>query len=200
MTSRRVIGYTTACATLVAVALVAQENPPGAQPGEIDLKGIPAPRGIYYRTAGEWISLPHTILMPFAEGKNAALEVLNVGRNHTVVEIPGAHAVVQIGNEARPTFYLHGISPADVYLIRARSKAEYREVRMPISIHFREWAHFDAKDIADFGIAGVNGDVVAIQPVADLKPGEYALAAVIQPGDYWLRMGFDFGVAGRVTQ
>jgi hypothetical protein len=163
----------------------------------MDITGLPEGRGIFYRANGGWVALSSTVLMPFAEGNNIALEVLNVGRHHTVVEIPGAHATLQIGSEVRPTFYLHGINPNDVYLVRAESKAEFREIHMPISNHFREWAHFDAKDIADFGIVGVNGDVVAIQPTSELKSGEYTLAAVMQPGNYWVRLGFDFGVLGR---
>ena len=185
-----------AFATLLGVALHAQNNPPPAPSGSIDLTGIPAPRGIYYHAADEWVTLSHTVLMPFWEGRSTALEVLNVGSDHTVSELPGSHSGLQIGNDLRPTFYLHGISPADVYLVRAVTKTDYRELRMPVSRHFNEWAHFRSKDVTDFDIQGVNGDVVAIRPRADLKPGEYALASVFEPGERWIRLGFDFGIAG----
>jgi hypothetical protein len=194
------VGFSIACATVLAVALLAQENPPPTLPGNMDISGIPAPRGVYYRAADEWVILSSTVLMPFSEGRSAALEILNVGPDHTVAELPGSHAGVQIGNDARPTFYLHGISPADVYLVRATSKADYREVRMPTSRHFREWGHYRAKDLTDMEIQAVNGDVVAIKPSTDLKPGEYALASVFEPGDRWIRLGFDFGILGSIPR
>ncbi len=200
MTSRRWMVASIPCATLLAAALMAQDNPPPASPGSIDLTGIPAPRGIYYRSAGQWVVLSSTVLMPFWEGRPAALEILNVGSDHTIAELPGSHSGVQIPNNARPTFYLHGISPSDIYLVRADSKADYREVRMTVSRHFREWAHFQAKDLTVVEIQAVNGDVVAIRPGADLKPGEYVLASIFEPGAQWIRLGFDFGIVGAAGQ
>jgi hypothetical protein len=193
MTNRTFAVSLLACATLLAVSLPAQNAAPSS-PGNMDITGIPAPRGIYYRDASGWVSLSPTVLMPFWDGKAAALEILNVGSDHTVSELPGRHAGVQIGNDTRPTFYLHDISPADLYLVRAVQKDDYREVQMRISRHFWEWAHFRPQDLTDFDIQGVNGDVVAIRPSADLKPGEYTLA-VPSGRDYrWLRLGFDFGI------
>jgi hypothetical protein len=86
-----------------------------------------------------------------------------------------------------------------VYLVRAVTKEDYRELRMPVSRHFNEWAHYRGKDLTDFQIQGVNGDIVAIKPRVDLKPGEYALTSVFEPGERWIRLGFDFGIAGSVT-
>ncbi len=187
------------CALLLAAALVAQDNSP--TPSEsMDLRGIPAPRGIYYHAASGWAVLSSTVLMPFDAGKPLALEILNVGWRHAIAELPGSHSLIQIGNDARPTFYLHGMSPVSMYLVRARPKADYRELRMPIGGNFREWAHFRSEDVTDVAIQGVNGDVVAIQPAADLKPGEYALALGVQPGDQWIRLGFDFGILGSVPR
>ena len=198
MTRRTWIAYSIPCAALLTVALLAQDNPPQAQPGSnLDLTGLPSQRGVYYRFGGGWVSLSSTVLMPFKEGRPLALDILNVGSDHSTAEIPGSHSGVQIGGDARPTFYLHGIGVGGVYLVRATSREDYRELWMPISRHFRRWAHYRAEDIAAFDIEGVNGDVVAIKPSADLKPGEYALAAAFDPGEYWIRLGFDFGIAGR---
>jgi hypothetical protein len=194
MTPRLWIASSIACATLLTAALVAQDNPPPVQSFNMDITGLPAQRGIYYRADGEWVALSSTVLMPFKEGKPLALAILNVGSDHSVAEIQGSHSGVQIGSGARPTFYLHGISPSEVYLVRAVSKADYREVRMPVSRHFGEWAHYRVQDVTDVEIQGVNGDVVAVRPNVDLKPGEYALAAAVQPGDQWIRLGFDFGI------
>jgi hypothetical protein len=200
MTSQRLIPSSIACATLLAIALSAQDNPPPAAAGNMDLTGIPASRGIYYHAADEWVALSSTVLMPFDKGRPVALEILNVGSDHAAAQMPGPHSGVQIGNDARPTFYLHGISPADVYLVRAMTKDDYRELRMPISRHFGEWAHFRAQDVTAVQIQAVNGDVVAIKPSTDLKPGEYALASAVGSGDHWLRLGFDFGILGPVGQ
>jgi len=196
MTNRIWITISTASALLITGALLAQDNPAPTQSANMDLTGLPYGRGIYYRSGGGWVSLSSNVLMPFWEGRDTALEILNVGSDHTISEIPGPHSGFQIA-DPRPTFYLHGISPGDLYLVRATPKEDYREVRMKVSRHFRRWARFRNEDVADVLIAGINGDVVAIRPSADLKPGEYALATTFQPDQYWLRLGFDFGVLGQ---
>lgn len=185
---------------LLAFALLGQDNPPPAQPGNIDITGIPGPRGIYYHAADGWTALSPRILTPLSDGRAAGLEILNVGSDHTVTQLPGRHASVQIMSDARPTFYLHGISPASLYLVRAVIKNDYRELRMPISRHFWEWTHFSPKDVMDFGIQGVNGDIVAIKPSADLKPGEYTLTSAAGTDYQWLRLWFDFGILGAAGQ
>ena len=196
MTRRMLFATPIACGAL-AIALFAQDNPPPAQSEGMDLKGLPAGRGIYYRSGDAWVALSTTVLMPFFEGRGLALSILNVGSDHASSEISGAHSGIQLG-EPRPTFYLHGINPSDVYLVRAISQDDYREIRMPVSRHYRKWAHFRPEDVTDLAIIGINGDVVAVKPGVDLKPGEYALAPGVQQGDQWIRLGFDFGVlAGR---
>ena len=198
--TRQILSSWIACVTLLAFGALAQDNPPSVQPGSLDLAGLPPEHGIYYHSATDWAALQSTVLMPFAEGKGVALEILNVGSDHTVAELPGSHAGIQIVNDARPIFFLHGILP-QVYLVRTASKADYRELRMPVSRHFNEWAHFRAKDLVEFDIVYVNGDVVAIRPRAELGPGEYTLASSVQPGDRWLRLGYSFGLlAGRAGQ
>ncbi|HTR36362.1 MAG TPA: hypothetical protein VMH80_10695 [Bryobacteraceae bacterium] len=182
-----------ACATLLAFSSAAQNAAPSS-PGNLDITGIPAPLGVYYHAAGGWVGLSHTVLMPFWDGRPAALEVLNVGSDHALIHLPGGHAGIQIGNDTRPTFYLHGVSSADLHLVRLAQKGDYRELQMPVSRYFWDWAHFRAKDLTDFDIVGVNGDVVAIRPSADLKPGEYSLASVLGRDYERLRLGFDFGI------
>ncbi len=193
MTGQKLISSSIACTTLLGIALCAQDNPHAHSEG-VDLTRIPTARGIYYHTAGEWVALPYTVLMPFADGRSILLDVLNVGSDHAVAELPGAHANVQIGRNNRPTFYFHGIDPSDVYLVRIESKPDYRELEMPISRHFSEWAHYRAKDVNEVELQGLNGNVVAVRPHANLKPGEYVLAIGAQPGYRWVRLGFDFGI------
>jgi hypothetical protein len=182
------------CATLLAVASLAQDQPRPAQGGNPAIVGLPTGRGIYYHAAHEWIGLPFTVLMPFADGKGIVMEVLNVGSDHSISEMPGTYAAVQIGNDARPTFYLRGIAPADLYLVRAIRKSGYRELRMPITRDFQEWAHFRTKDVADIELQDVAPDVVMVKPRALLKPGEYAIATPFEPGARWIRLGYGFGL------
>ena len=200
MTTQTWISSSIACAALFGVALLAQDNPPQARAATPDITGLPPARGIYYHAADEWVSLPFTILMPFNEGQAPLMEVVDVWADRAVAELPGPHAGIQIGNDTRPIFYLHGIAPNDLYLVRAVGKTDYREIRMPISAQFRKWAHFHAKDVADLEIQPLGGDVVSVRPRADLQPGEYALASVVEPGDRWIRLGYDFGVVGRIGQ
>ncbi|HUA19562.1 MAG TPA: hypothetical protein VMB25_12515 [Bryobacteraceae bacterium] len=195
MTNRRLVVSLLVCATLLAVSLVAQ-NPAPTSPGTLDITGIPAPMGVYYRSADGWMSLSSTVLMPFWDGRAAALEVLNVGSDHTLIHLPGSHAGTQIGNNARPVFYLHGVSPADLHLVHLTQKDGYREVQLPVSRHFWQWDHFRSQDLTGFEITGVDGDVVAIRPSADLKPGEYSLATVLGQDYERLRLGFQFGIVG----
>jgi hypothetical protein len=188
------------CATLLAAASLAQEQPRPAQAGNADIAGLPAGRGIYYHAAHGWIGLPFTVLMPFDDGKGILMEVLNLGSNHAISEMPGSYANVQIANDARPTFYLRGIAAADLYLVRAKRKAGYRELRMPISGEFREWAHFRSEDVADVELQEVAADVVTVKPRTQLTPGEYAIATLFEPGARWIRFGYDFGlIAGHHT-
>src|SRR5579864_8493470 len=114
MTRRVLISSSIACVTLFAYAAFAQDNPAPSQSPNLDLAGLPPEHGIYYHSATDWVPLQSAVLMPFAEGKSAALEILNVGSDHTVAEMPGSHAGVQIVNDARPIFFLHGILPDQV--------------------------------------------------------------------------------------
>ncbi len=189
------------CAMLLAAASRAQDQPRPARAGNADIAGLPAGRGIYYHADHEWIGLPFTILMPFADGKGIVMEVLNVGSDHSISEMPGSYAAVQIGNDERPTFYLRGIAPADLYLVHAIRKSSYRELRMPISRDFREWAHFRTEDVADIELQEVGPDVVTVKPRTALKPGEYVIATPSEPGARWIRLGFGFGlIAGRTGE
>jgi hypothetical protein len=99
-----------ACAAFLAVALLPQDNPPAAQSGNPIIAALPTARGIYYHAAQGWVALSHSALMPFEQERPMALEILNVGSDHSIVEMPGPRAGVQIGSDARPTFYLRGIA------------------------------------------------------------------------------------------
>ncbi len=198
MTSRTVLACSILCALMLTGAAVAQENPAAASSQELDINGIPPARGVYYRGAAGWVALSPNVMMPFWDERAIALQVLNVGSDHTVTQFPGRHAGIQIASDSRPTFYLHGISPADLFIVHVKSKGAYREIRMHASGYFWDFVNFHDKDVTDFGIEGVNGDVIAIKPVTALQPGEYAVAALAGRTYQWLRLGFDFGIIGAV--
>jgi len=189
MTRFTLIASSMACAILTT-GLMAQET------GGIDVTGIPSGRGVYLRNAGGWVALNSTVMMPFWRGRDVALDILNVGTDHTTSEIPGSHSGVQIP-DTRPTLYLHDIGVAELYLVHLASKSDYREVRQRVSRHFGEWAHFRPEEVAEIEVVGINGDVIAIRPSSGLKAGEYAVTVGGQPGYEWLRMGFDFGIVGQ---
>jgi len=198
MTNQIWISCSIAFATLFGVALMAQDNPPGAQVANADIAGLPAARGIYVHAGDGWVALQLTVLMPFTEEKAAIFEILNVGSDHAIAAIPGANAGVQIAADTRPTFYLRGIRPTQMYLVRAVTKADHRELLMPISRNFQEWAQFRPADVAGMELQAVAADIVTVKPLADLKPGEYVLASAFEPGARWIRLGYDFGLpAGR---
>ena len=193
MTSRVWMISSIACATL-GVALLAQDTATQLPPNATDITGIPPARGVYYRASDGWVSLPFTVMNPMLEGRSPLMEVVDLWADRTVAEFPGPHAYVQIGNDSRPIFYLHGISPSDIYLVRMREEQDYREVRMPISGQFRRWAHFNKNEVADLEIQPLGGDIFAVRPHSALTPGEYALASGAQAGSKWIRLGYDFGL------
>ena len=183
--------YSVVCAALAALGLIAQQNPPAAASAAI--ADLPPIRGVYYHSPSGWVQLQSTLFMPYGISGGAA-SFFSVGHGHAVAEMPGPHADIQIGNDARPTFYLRGISPSDLFLVRFIAKPDYRELKMPLSGDFQEWAHFRAQDVSLLDLAGLAPDVIAIRPHADLKPGEYTLASVAEPRTLWIRIGYDFGL------
>jgi hypothetical protein len=198
MTNRALITFSIACPAIFAAVLAAQQSQPAAQPGNADIAGLPAGRGIYYHAAPGWVALQSKLLVPFSDGSRV-LNFLNLGSTHSIAEMAGPHAAVQIGN-ARPTFYLRGITPAELYLVRSIPKTDYRELWMANGRNFREWAHYRSEDVTGIDTQTVGGDVVTVKPRADLKPGEYALASTLEPGERWIRLGYDFGLVGRTGQ
>jgi hypothetical protein len=196
MTNQIWITSSIAFAMLFGVALVAQDNPLGAEVENADIAGLPAARGIYFHSGDRWVALQLTVLMPFTEGKAAILEILNVGSDHAIAAIPGAHADVQIADNTRPIFYLRGIRPTQMYLVRAVTKVDYRQLLMPVSRNFQEWAQLRPADVANLKLQAVAADVVTVKPLGDLKLGEYVLTSVFEPGARWIRLGYDFGLLG----
>ena len=155
--------------------------------------GPPPLRGVYFRSPSGWVGLPINTLLPFENG--TARWLLGFGRGDAIAEAAGPHAAFQTSN-ARPTFYLRGFPPTSgIYMIREIQKQDYREIHMPVSGNFREWAHFRKQDLIDTDTRHGDGDVMLFSPRADLKPGEYAIVSVLEPSIRNIRVSFDFGVS-----
>ncbi|MBZ5606036.1 MAG: hypothetical protein LAO79_27395 [Acidobacteriia bacterium] len=177
---------------LFAIALaglvIAQE-----QPGVPD--GLPWPRGVYLRTGSDWIQLPANPLMPFLNGD--ARWLLGFGHSDPVAEMPGPHALVQLGN-GKPMFYLRGLPASNgIYLVRSEPKEDYRQIRMPRSRDFRQFTRLRQQDMIELDMRAISGDVLSATPRTELKPGEYAIVSVFEQNLRQIRASFDFGVSGK---
>ena len=177
----------TGAAIIAALALV---TPLPAQ----DTAGIPSERGVYYRADSGWVGLTGTVLVPMLEG--GAADFFAVGSKQAIAEVPGLHSSVQTKN-ARPTLYVRGFPiNAGIYLVREVQKQDYREIHMPVSRNFKEFAHFRSKDLREIEMRAVGNGVIALTPLTDLTPGEYAVVSLIAPNERFIRIGYDFGIAG----
>lgn len=173
------------CAAALAMTLAAQ-----------DTSSIPNARGVYYRSDTGWVTLSGTVLMPMLQA--GAADFFSVGGKTAVAEIPGLHATLQTTN-ARPTLYVRGFPiNSGIFLVKQTQRDEFREIRMPVSRNFREFAHL--KGVREIEIRSVGNDLVAITPRADLPAGEYAIVSPIDPNDRMLKIGYDFGIAGGVRK
>jgi hypothetical protein len=159
-----------------------------------DTASIPAARGVYYKGDSGWVGLSGTLLMPILSGTTA--DLFGVGTKQAIAEMPGMHAALQTTN-ARPTLYVRGF-PLNygIYLVKQTQKAEYREIHMPLSRDFNEYAHLRSKDLREIEMRSVGNGLIAVTPSKDLAPGEYAIVSALEGNDRFIKMGFDFGVAG----
>jgi hypothetical protein len=175
------------CATLIFSGLAATL---AAQ----DTASIPAARGVYYRDGSGWLGLTGTILMPMIAGTTA--DFFSVGSKQAIAEIPGLHAALQTTN-ARPTLYVRGFPlNSGIYLVHQTQKEETREIRMPMSHGFPSFAHLRSQDLREIEMRSVGNNVIAVTPIRDLAPGEYAIVSLVDGNDRNIKIGYDFGVAG----
>jgi hypothetical protein len=165
-----------------------------AQSPQADISGIPESRGVYYHAPSGWIGLPANPLLGFREGSTRWL--LGVGGGDAIAEIPGPHSQVQLPS-SRPIFHLRGYSGANaLYLVREIEKLDYREIRMPYTRDFHNFTRFRAQDMVELDLASAGDGILTLTPKTDLKPGEYAIVSMAEPGMLGIRLSFDFGVVG----
>jgi hypothetical protein len=165
-----------------------------AQSPQADISGMPESRGVYYHAPSGWIGLPANPLLGFREGSTRWL--LGVGGGDAIAEIPGPHSQVQLPS-SRPIFHLRGYSGANaLYLVRETEKLDYREIRMPYTRDFHNFTRFRAQDMVELDLASAGDGILTLTPKTDLKPGEYAIVSMAEPGMLGIRLSFDFGVVG----
>lgn len=158
-------------------------------------ENLPWPRGVYLRAGNDWVSLPVNTLVPFREG--SARQLLGFGESDAIAEMPGPHALVQIGS-TKPTFYLRGIPAAfGIHVVRSEQREDYRRIRMPRSSDFRQFARFRSQDLVELDMRPLSGDVITVTPRADLKAGEYTLVSNFEQNIRQIRASFEFGVNPR---
>lgn len=159
-------------------------------------EGLPWPRGVYIRTGADWIGLPANPLMPFLNAGGARW-LLGFGHGDAVAELPGPHALVQLGS-AKPMFYLRGLPQSNgIYLVRSEQKEDYRALRFPTTGDIRQFTRMRQHDLIDLDVRPVAGDVISLTPRADLKTGEYAIVSYFEQNYRAIRASFDFGIASR---
>jgi hypothetical protein len=157
-----------------------------------DAAGLPAFRGVYLHSTAGWIGLPINPLLPLENG--TARQLLWYGRGDAIADFKGPHAAVQT-SQTKPTFYLRGVPPTSgIYLVRETMKQDYREIHMPVSGNFIEWAHLKTSDLIPIETRHAMDNVTALTPRGDLKPGEYGIVTAFDPNVDLIRAIFDFGV------
>lgn len=157
-----------------------------------DTAGLPALRGVYFHAPSGWIGLPTKPLLPLENG--TAKWLLGFGRGDAIADFPGPHAAFQT-SQVKPTFYLRGIPPTNgIYLVREMTKNDHREIHMPVSGNFIEWAHLKASDLIPIETHVSAENVTALTPRDTLKAGEYGIVTAFDPNVDLIRAVFDFGV------
>ena len=156
--------------------------------------GLPWPRGVYIRAGSDWVGLPANPMLPFMDDFSPRW-LLGFGHSDTIAEMPGPHALIQIGN-AKPMFYLRGLPQANgIYLLRSEQREDYRRVRLPYSRDFRQFTRLRSQDIVELDMRQMDGDVLSATPRTELKAGEYAIISVFDQKQRGVRASFDFGVS-----
>jgi hypothetical protein len=187
---------------LYARALTADQNPtdivehrsqkPGAPSQSISSTGdsIPAEPGIYYKAPDGWVrleqALPSTVE---PRGVGAALLTGGVSGVRIIQEYRGAKSNLQI-REQQPTFYVRGfaLSEEGVRIVRLEKKKDHREIVAGSITPFNAKSGYGERDTKNVVVSRISGDVVAITPGTQLKPGEYLLSFAR------LELRYDFGI------
>ena len=140
------------CATLLGIALIAQDNPPPTPPANIDLTGIPAARGIYFRTAGEWVALSshgsHALRPTEDRWRSESSTWGRTTRRRKYRRHSGIPDRQRSAPDLLSAWHQYHGSVSGSQLKRKPTIANWW---MPISRHFKEWAHYRDKDLTDIG-------------------------------------------------
>jgi len=151
---------------------------------------IPGEPGIYYKAPDGWLRLEQASPSA-AEARGVATALLTAGVSgvRMIQAYSAAASHLQI-REQRPTFYVRGValSDQDVRIVRLEKKKDHREIVAASITPLNVKDGYRERDSNEVVVSRTSGDVVAITPRTELKPGEYLLSF----GRLELR--YDFGI------
>lgn len=164
---------------------------PAVTPQAISSTGssIPAEPGIYYKAPDGWVRLEQ--VSPKAvepRGVGTALLTGGISGVRMIQEYRGAKSNLEI-REQQPRFFVRGfaLSEEGVQIVRLEKKKDHREIVAGSITPFNAKAGYGVRDTTDVVVSRISGDVVAITPGTQLKPGEYLLSFAR------LELRYDFG-------
>jgi hypothetical protein len=176
-------------ASFVPLALSCLVSLPVAAQQAYELPDVGA---VYHKSAsGTWTLLGTNLLKP--ELRGGLQWILAVGNEHCRVRLDGAHAAIQLA-DSRPTFYVTRLPPNyRALIVRLSVRDSGREVTTR-GIGAMPQLSFRPRDVVEAEMTP-SGNVFAVRPREDLKPGEYMLVTSALPGAKWMLMGSEFGIS-----
>jgi hypothetical protein len=157
--------------------------------------GLPPANGVYVQLGTTFVSLEPNLITPGASHRVG--NYFGVQAHEADAKLLGSRSIMQ-STDARPTFYLRGISPANgIYLVKQQQHKGHREAMMRVSSHFADGPAFKQADLRDFDIQSLGPDLISLRPRMDLAAGEYAIISPAGRGYRWIQMGFEFGIVRR---
>ena len=163
--------------------------------GQNPVEGMPDAKGVYYKTGGDWASLPWNMMWPAVH--NEVREYFSIGRRQYVAEVAGQHATMQV-TDAQPVFFVRGLSNGiSPRLVQFTSKKDYRQVTMKPGSIFAPRVPIAEKDLREIEVAVLSENIIAVRPKGNLPAGEYAIVTNPLQDSQRMMMSFEFRVASR---
>jgi hypothetical protein len=163
--------------------------------GQNPVEGMPNAKGVYYKSGENWSSLAFNMMYPAMH--NLTAEYFSVGKRQYIAEVPGQHAMLQVG-EAQPVFFVrgltNGISPR---LVQFTNKKDHRQVTMKQGTMFTPEVPIADKEMRDIEVAVLSENIIAVRPKGNLPVGEYAIVTNPLEDSRRMMMSFEFRVVGR---
>jgi hypothetical protein len=158
--------------------------------------GLPDQQGIYYKSNSGWLEVQSVSMWPEIKTKWEGWRGISAVEYARYV-LAASRAPLQITTQ-RPTFYVRGAHPGWGWqLLKLVKKDDYRELTVSSDIFsFARKLQFERSEIQEIELNMIAPDVLTVRPASDLEPGEYLIVNV-GPGQQWLLMGYEFGIASK---